>query len=225
MNRERRIAPLLLLVLFFSLVSFVFASISFSGGGALPINYVASSKGPIMFDIDFTSSRVYLSNGYLRINNMGAFGSIGFSCETAAANMTITEVASDEVAYTVNAATDVTSTTKIYVGSKGRPSEVSGSTSWSYSSDLKVVTVNVLHQSPADIVFLWENNPGEDDQVDKWFEKAFYPIAEMMGLTLIVMGAALVFGAMNNTFEMQVVVDILKVAIIMAIGIWIMTHL
>jgi len=68
-------------------------------------------------------------------------------------------------------------------------------------------------------------DPVEEDKVGDWFEVAFYPIAEMMGLALVIMGAALVFGAMNNTFEMSVVIDILKVAIIMAIGIWITLHL
>ena len=178
-----------------------------------------------MFDMDYSASRVYFSEGYLMVNNFGSFSSIGFMCDTTTANMTITKVASDEITYTVNAATDVHSITKIYVGQKGKPSEVSGASSWSYSSSLNVVTVNVTHQSPADVVFMWENVPIEEDQVGKWFEKAFYPVVEMMGLTLVVMGAALVFGAMNNTFEMKVVIDILKVAIIMAIGIWIAIRL
>lgn len=225
MKRPERIYPLILLMASSTLICFVSAHMSLSGGGALPINYVPSGKGTIMFDVDFTSTQVYFSDGYLMMNNWGTFNSIGFSCETESANMTVTKVASDEIAYTVNAATDVTSTTKICVGSKGRPTEVSGSTSWSYSSALKVVTVSVLHQSPADIVFVWENAPVEEDKVGNWLEYAFYPIVEMMGLTLVVMGAALVFGAMNNTFDMKVVIDILKVAMIMAIGIWIAIRL
>ena len=178
-----------------------------------------------MFDIDFTATQIYYQDGYLMINNLGAFSSIGFSCETDTANMTVTKVASDELTYTVNAATDVESTTKIYVGSKGRPTNVTGSTSWSYSSALKVVTVDVTHQSPADIAFTWEANVVDKEPVSDWLEGAFYPVAEMMGICLVVMGAALIFGAMNNTFEIGIVVDLLKVAIIMSIGIWIMLQL
>ena len=158
MRGLRRIAPLLLITLFLSFAAIVFAPISFFGGGSSPIQFVSSGKGPVMFDIDFTTSRMYFSDGYLMLNDFGVFGSIGFSCETPTANMTITKVASNELTYTVDGPTDVTSTTKIYVGLKGRPTEVTGSTSWSYSSSLKVVTVNCLHESPADIGFTWEQD-------------------------------------------------------------------
>ena len=153
--------PLILLIVSAIFVSVASANISVSGGGTLPINYVVLNKGIIMFDVDYSTSRIYFADGYLMVNKMDAFSSIGFSCETISANMTITKLSSDEITYTVNAETDVMSTTKIFLGSKGKPSEVSGG-AWSYSSSLKVVTVTVLHRSPADIALIWDGDSFND---------------------------------------------------------------
>ena len=149
-----------------------------------------------MFDIDFTATRIYFSDGYLMVNGLGAFGSIGFSCETATANMTVTKVVSDEITYMINAATDVTSTTKIYIGSKGKPTEVSGSTSWSYSSSLKVVTVSVLHQSPADITLNWEDD--ENDKAHSRLVDSFGGNMDLLWLIVSLMAAGLMLSALKG---------------------------
>lgn len=147
----------LIFILFttFSFASVVSASISFSGGGTLPITYIPAYRGPITFDIDFTSTRVYFSDGYLILNNLEGFNLIGFSCETETANTTITKISLSEIELTINAPTGTVSTTKIYSPNIAKPSDVLGSTSWSYNIFTKTITINVQHQSPADLKIIW----------------------------------------------------------------------
>jgi len=52
--------------------------------------------------------------------------------------------------------TGETSTTKIYVGDKGSPDSVTGESSWSYDEGTRILTINVIHASPAEVVIDWE---------------------------------------------------------------------
>jgi hypothetical protein len=205
-------------MVFASLASFAFASISVSGDNII---YHGVNKGNIFFDVVYGASVIYFDDGMLMLHNLnGYYGIIGFSCDTSTANMTITKIASDELDYTVNAPTDVTSTTKIYVGSKGRPSDVSGATSWAYNSNLKIVTVNILHYSPSNIVLEWSNTI-QDHGVTKSILGAF----AVTGTVLLVMSISLVMAALNGSVDAQIVVDIIKVAIIVGLFIGIFVYI
>ena len=61
----------------------------------------------------------------------------------------------DILSLTITASSGVTTTTKIYVGSKGVPKSVSGASSWSYETSTKILTITKLHSSPADIEVSW----------------------------------------------------------------------
>jgi len=180
------------------------------------INFKTGSGGPIMFDVDITASRIYFENNYLIILNMNnRFNKIGFSCETATANMTVTKIASDEIDYTVNAPTDVTSTTKIYVGSKGRPSNVSGATSWSYNSNFKIITVNVLHQSPADIGLEWSYDASQE-RIDA-FTGSIYQALGRIGSILTIMSISLLIGVLTGKFEFEGAIEFVVTCVIVTI--------
>lgn len=45
-----------------------------------------------------------------------------------------------------------TSTIEVYCGDKGEPTSVSGASSWSYDSETKIVTINVLHTSSKEVI-------------------------------------------------------------------------
>ncbi len=45
-----------------------------------------------------------------------------------------------------------TSTTVVYVGDEGKPTNVSGAISWSYNNKTKIVTIDVFHNSSEEIV-------------------------------------------------------------------------
>jgi hypothetical protein len=63
----------------------------------------------------------------------------------------------DVLSLTITASTGVTTVTKIYVGSTGEPKSVSGATSHSYDATSKVLTINVVHASPATVDVTWQN--------------------------------------------------------------------
>jgi len=205
-------------MVFASLASFAFASISVSGDNII---YHGVNKGNIFFDVVYGASVIYFDDGMLMLHNLnGYYGIIGFSCDTSTANMTITKIASDELDYTVNAPTDVTSTTKIYVGSKGRPSDVSGATSWAYNSNLKIVTVNILHYSPSNIVLEWS-----DDVVQDFINRTYLPSVDMMGVVLIIIAAIMIFSVMNGLpVDIDLIVQALLVTIILSLGIYILSY-
>lgn len=213
MRRAKGFYPLLLITVFALMAPFAFASISVKGG---EIKYVASNKGDMFFSVDYTSSKIYFDNGFLMLNNLnGLFSSIGFSCDTATANMTITKIASMEIDYTVNAPTEVTSTTKIYVGSKGRPSNVTGATSWSYNSNLKIVTVNVLHQSPSDIGLEWSYDASQE-RIDA-FTGSIYQALGRIGSILTIMSISMVIGVLTGKFEFEGAIEFVVTCVIVTI--------
>lgn len=122
-----------------------------------------SSYGPIYFSNDFTFSNRTITDDLVRFTdfNMGTlWADIGFSCDTSTANITVTGIDSSEVRYTVNAPSSTVSTTKIYVGAKGSPAEVLNVRNWNYTSGTGIVTAQVLHSSPANVVLRWTGSSG-----------------------------------------------------------------
>lgn len=76
-------------------------------------------------------------------------------------NMTSSSYDVSKLAFTINAGTEQTSTTKIYVGPHvNDPEYVSGATSWSRSGN--IITATKVHSSPARVLIFWKL-PGDID--------------------------------------------------------------
>ena len=179
------------------------------------IIFKTAEGGPIMFDVDITISGLDFENNYLMIINANnIYNKIGFSCPTENANITITKICSMEIHYTVNAPTYTLSVTKIYVGNKGKPLDVSGDFSWSYNSNLKIVTVNVLHQSPSNIILEWADN--DNEYVDD-FTKSIYKSLELLGSILTIMSLTLLVGALTGRFEVKGAIEFVITCMVLAI--------
>ena len=178
------------------------------------IIFKAGEGGPIMFDVDITTSKIYFTNNYLMITNVNnRYNQLGFSCLTENANITITKIDPTEIHYTVNAPTFTYSVTKVYVGNKGKPSDVNGDLSWSYNSNLKIVTVNVLHQSPSDIILGWE----ADDEYLEDFTGSIYRSFRTVGSIITIMSISLLVGALTGRFEIGVVMEFVVTCVAVSI--------
>ena len=128
------------------------------------------------------------------------------------------------ITYNVNAST--TSTTKIYVGNRGKPTNVTGCSSWSYNVNTKILSVDAVHNSPTDIGVEWKaGNPLDDDVVQDYINRTYPPIVDMMGVVLLVLSGTLIFCAMNNVpIDTKTILDMLLIAIILGIGAYVLTY-
>ena len=206
----------LLMLLTFTMVPIVYA-IDFTTG----IYFEGASGGLITFDHNFVVSQMKVGSNVFSglVLNRESYGVFGFDV-SAGANMTITKIGADEIDYTVNAPTSTISTTKIYVGAKGKPTNVTGGSSWSYNKNLKTVSIDVEHHSPAYIVIEWHQ-----DIVQEYINRTYPPIVEMFGVVLIVMACVLIFSAMNGTpIDTNTILDMLLIAIILSLGAYVLTY-
>lgn len=72
---------------------------------------------------------------------------------------------SDKLNFTVSAPSGTTTTTKVYVGDKGEPTQVytiNGNLTSSYNASTTILTLNLLHDGPANILVDWRI-PGDVD--------------------------------------------------------------
>jgi len=120
--------------------------------------YYYSAKGQIFTlptyttTIGFNTDRIFTS--IYRMNNYWYFNGYGFQVQNA--NMTInTFFDNEQLSFTLTGETGNTSTTNIYTHGTGRPTNVYGSTSWSYNSATDILTITVLHSSTQEITVLW----------------------------------------------------------------------
>lgn len=152
-KKTMKFTPLITIIIASLIIgTLAYASISISKG----ITYSTQDGGNIFFNFDFSTSRLYFDNGVLMVNSLnGVFSSMGFRCETESANMTITKISMDEIRFTVDAPSDTTSITKIKSNYITKPADIQGCSSWSYSIFTKTITINVLHNSPANIIISW----------------------------------------------------------------------
>lgn len=61
----------------------------------------------------------------------------------------------NKLSFTLSYGSGQTSTTKVYVGDKGEPKTVNGTTSWSYNSSSNILTITALHSSSTTITVRW----------------------------------------------------------------------
>lgn len=120
----------------------------YSGTGA--------TSGPVTFSSEFTTTQIDISGGLVTFSDfdMGTpWNSIGFS-SPASATLEIQEVNVNTI--NVNATpTGGAKTFSVYVGNKGRPFTVTGSSSWAYSDITKIVSFDTAVSKL--IVLSWVN--------------------------------------------------------------------
>lgn len=89
-----------------------------------------------------------------RENNLWYFDGYGFQVQNA--NATITNwFTNNKLTFTVDAPSETTSVTKVYVGDKGEPAKVDGATSWNYDSSSRICIINVEHSSSKTVTLNW----------------------------------------------------------------------
>jgi len=107
--------------------------------------FTFNSFGTAMaFDSDIVFDRAYRENEFWYFNT-STVSSIGFQVQVA--TLLVTDFFAADVntlVFTVTA-TSGTSTTKIWVGTRGQPSDVVGESSWSYDSETKIITITRIH--------------------------------------------------------------------------------
>lgn len=117
-----------------------------------------SDSGPIFFSDAFTCTSITQSGSLVRFAGFNmdySWGSIGFSCDTSTANMTIQTVNSTTIEYRANAPSGVSSS-QIYTGGKGGPSSVTGVLNWTYANATDIILTYQNHTSPVDVVITFD---------------------------------------------------------------------
>lgn len=71
------------------------------------------------------------------------------------ADITSLSYSSSKLTFTVSASSGTTSITKVYVGDKGKPTSVSGATSWSYDATTKTLIIIIIHSSSQTVILEW----------------------------------------------------------------------
>ena len=137
-------------------------SINVEGSGLVKIKIQATVRviAESIFLREYTNS-IYIGHYY---NNSYTFigdnSNIVIFCKPFA-NITSASLSVDKLTFTVSAENGRTSTTKVYCGSKGEPTAVSGADSWSYDSTTKICMITVTHSSVKEVVVSWatSDNP------------------------------------------------------------------
>ena len=221
----KRFLKLFIIFMVLMPVTFAFAAIEFSTENTI---YRAASSGIVFLEKPYYATQITFSNGFLMFSSFnygsGTWGSIGFSCETETANMTLNAVQKDYLKYTVTATTSTTSITKTYLGSKGKPTSVVGADSWGYSSVNKMITVSVTHSSPQIIEFEWENIVPNSTQ-NKWVRRAFFPAMAFGSIIVVVMAAFMVMQGLAGNVDLEIIKNIIAISILLILGIIIGTQL
>ena len=101
----------------------------------------------INFNTETTFDNVYRENSYWY------FDGYGFQVQNA--NMTITKFFTDNELKFMVSAPSGTSAAKVYCAEKGKPTTVSGVSSWNYSEVTRIVTITVAHSSEQEIIIKW----------------------------------------------------------------------
>ena len=212
----KRFLRLFIIFMVFMPVTFAFAAIEFSTENTI---YRASSCGIVFLESPYSATSFTFSDGFLMFSgfNYGSenWGSIGFSCQTENANMTVNVVRNNYLKYTVDAPTSTISITKIYLGNnRRRPTDVIGATSWGYNAVNKILTVSITHNSPQEIELEWGNNFEKE-----WVNTLLLPAMGFSSLIILVAIAVMVMNSFSGVIDPTMIKDILLfvVSIILAV--------
>ena len=221
MNLFKRLSKVLIIFIVLAPIPFVFASIYFNTENVI---YRASSGGIIFLEQPYYATQVTFSDGFLMFSNFnygsGNQGSIGFSCQTEDANMTVNVVRNNYLKYTVDALTFTTSVTKIYLGDQRRPTDVIGATSFWYNGVNNILTVSITHNSPQEIELGWDYF-----SVGDWVDTLLLPAMGFSSLIILVAIAVMIMNGFSGAIDPTMIKDILLFALYIVITIVIVINI
>ncbi len=154
-------------------------------------------------DVVYCSQVAYdaFNNSWWYWYKVKTFGSellstIGLSVQNA--NLTVLSLGENAfntpiIKFTVTAGTGVESITRIYCGSLGKPTSVTGTSSWSYDDGSKVVTIRVVHHSPETVTVKLAYISRKVSNLS-----LYSTIGSMLGLTCVVLAAVLIIRTMQE---------------------------
>ena len=215
----KRFLKLFIIFMVFMPVTFAFAAIEFSTENTI---YRAASCGIVFLESPYSATSFTFSDGFLMFSNFnygsGNLGSIGFSCLTETANMTVNVVEDEYLKYTVDAPSMVTSVTKIYCGNKGKPESVEGAYSWNFNSVSKILTISVFHNSPQTVEVGWKSQA----ELERYILNLGY--FDLISLIPFIFVCGLVLGAIiKGTFDPEMVVALIVVSVVLSISLFLIT--
>ena len=217
-SRRSSILILLLLMFFTQYHKLAFAEIYFSSG----IIFSPKDSGKIFFDKDFKASRLTFSDNMIIFNDFSfdstKWKTIGFFCEPSTANLTICEMSNQKLCYVINASTWTQSKTKIFVGTKGKPKSIEGCSSWGFNVANKIITVNVIHQSPAEVEIEWAEFDAKE-----FVSQDVIPSFVMLSGIYILIVFTLIIGAIYGNIDHKAIAGLFGMSIILPILLWCLT--
>lgn len=124
-------------------------------------------------------------------------------------NTTLSAVSSSstDLTFTLTADSGVTSTTQVYCASRGRPTNVIGVSSWSYSQSTNRVTLNVVHSSPEEVILEWTI----PEQTRTSILSSIWVYFGLISLLPLILGASLIVGLFMKRDEEWSSVDFVGV--------------
>ena len=123
---------------------------------------------------------------------------------------------SNNLTFTVSAPSGSTSTTKVYVGDKGQPTSVSGATNWSYDEATKILTITVVHSSPATITVDWIIPPA----LIQTLRNNYYAVMTLISIAPIALVAALLVGLVKGkeSLDPKAIFGVITLSTLIIIG-------
>lgn len=224
---SRRLGVLLLLaVLAFSMQNIVvtYSEVSFIGSS---IEYRAENMGVIRFDMSFTASRLYFTDGFIMTKGFSnGWPLVGFQCETSTTNMTIKKVAAKTIGYVIDGPMWTESKSKVYTGSKGKPSSVTGCDGWTYDGASKVATITVTIVSPKEVTLKFSETPdSETNGLKEWVYEEGIPSIRLIAAVPILMAVALILSALTGKLDMNIAMSLLITILLISVLVWVLTEI
>ena len=216
----KRLSKVLIIFIVLAPISFAFAAIDIKTENTI---YRAASSGIVFLEKPYYATQITFLDGFLMFSNFnygsGNQGSMGFSCQTETANMTVNIVEDEYLKYTVDAPSMTTSVTKIYCGNKRRPERVGGSYSWGFNSVSKILTVSVFHNSPQTVEVEW----GSQATLDRYILNLDY--LDMLSLVPFIFVCGMVLGAiMTGRLDTEMVVLLIGASAVISLALVILTR-
>jgi len=166
----------------------------------------------INFDTSETFTTIQRENNYWRFNN--------YKFQVQNGNLTITKFFTDnQLIFNVTAPSATTTTTRIYCGNQGKPATVTGATSWSYNDLTNILTVNILHSSPQQIIVEWVGTP-EFRAVLRYLRGNYYLVFLLLSVVPMVYAVSIILKMIKakDSLKLQDIYAMVAIAITIIIG-------